>query len=166
MPEIKIKDNFEYYLMDDGNIRIQRYLGNESHVTVPDEFDDHPVTQIGMAAFKNNSDLQSVTLPKKLTYLGVCAFLFCNNLLRADLPETLKCIATGAFSTCDQLEELVIPKSTDQFGPGRVFPENTHFKLIVSPGSPAESRALSKHFCIIGKHGQLNVMKRMKPEEH
>ncbi len=165
MDEIKRQGPFEYELMEDGNARIRRYTGNECHVTVPDEFEGHPVTQIGMASFRNCSNLQSVTFPKDLIYLGVHAFLSCSNLTSAELPDKLECIATGAFRDCDCMEKLIIPESVCDFGPSWIFPQNRQFKLIVTPGSPAEKWALEHGFFAVGDCGNFTVLQRKEIEE-
>ena len=156
--EIKTEGPFEYHLLDDGTIRIRRYTGNESHVTVPDEFEGRPVTQIGMATFKDCLELQSVTLPKHLTYLGVQAFMNCQNLMYVDLNENLECISLYVFIDCPKMKQIVIPKGVKEFGI-QPFPRNARFELIVYPGSPAETWALSHHYFAAGIQGELIVLK-------
>ncbi len=158
MAEIRNNGLYEYRVMEDGYVRIRRYIGNEIHVTIPDEFDGHPVTQLGMGSFRACENLQSVTLPKNLIYIGITAFQNCHQLIHADLPETLECIAMGAFRICDRLEQLVIPENVTQFGM-RPFPTNSRFSLIVSPGSPAEAWALAHKYHVSDKQGDLVVLK-------
>lgn len=165
MAEIKQQGPYEYELMEDGNARIRRYTGNECHVAVPNEFEGHPVTQIGMASFRDCSNLQSITLPKDLIYIGVHAFLSCTSLAYAELPDRLECIAMGAFRDCDCMEQLIIPESVCNIGSISVFPQNCQFKLIVKPGSPAEKWALGHGYYAAGKSGDLNVLQRKETEE-
>ena len=75
--------------MEDENDRIRRYTRNEIHVTVPDEFDEHLITQIGMGVFKNCLSLQSVTMPRYLPYLDVSVFKNCKNLMQVNLNNIL-----------------------------------------------------------------------------
>ncbi len=165
MAEIKQQGPYEYELMEDGNARIRRYTGSECHVDVPDEFEGHPVTQIGMASFRDCSNLQSVTLPKDLIYIGVHAFLSCTSLACAELPDKLECMAMGAFRDCDRMEQLIIPESVCNIGSISVFPQNSRFRLIVTPGSPAEKWALRHGYYAAGKSGDLTVLQRKETEE-
>lgn len=57
------------------------------------------------------SNLQSVTLPKKLTAIGARAFYGCSALTSINIPEGITTIGDEAFCYCYKLENLSIPSS-------------------------------------------------------
>jgi len=70
----------------------------------------YPVTMIGTEAFKNCSNLQSVTLPNSITAIYTDAFYYCTKLGSVNLPEGLTEIYTDAFRNCN-LTSVTIPST-------------------------------------------------------
>ncbi|MBR4521444.1 MAG: leucine-rich repeat domain-containing protein [Paludibacteraceae bacterium] len=70
----------------------------------------YPVTTIGTEAFKNCSNLQSVTLPNSITSINTDAFYYCTKLGSINLPEGLQSIYTDAFRYCN-LSSVTIPST-------------------------------------------------------
>ena len=70
----------------------------------------YPVTTIGTEAFKNCSNLQSVTLPNSITSISTDAFYYCTKLGSINLPEGLQTIYTDAFRYCN-LTSVTIPST-------------------------------------------------------
>ena len=71
---------------------LEKYLGDEAHVVVPEE-----VTIIGEDAFYDCQNMVSITLPKGIQSIGSGAFGYCCNLEEIVLSEELKAIGNGAF---------------------------------------------------------------------
>lgn len=63
------------------------------------------------------SNLQSVTLPKKLTSIGARAFYGCSALTSINIPEGITTIGDEAFCYCYKLENLSIPSSAKDIAP-------------------------------------------------
>ena len=59
---------------------VSGYNGSETAVTVPDWYDNLPVTEIGAAAFQGNTAVKSVRLPSTIVKIGKAAFKGCKNL--------------------------------------------------------------------------------------
>ena len=70
----------------------------------------YPVTAIGTEAFKNCSNLQSVTLPNSITSISTDAFYYCTKLGSINLPEGLQTIYTDAFRYCN-FTSVTIPST-------------------------------------------------------
>ena len=88
----------------DGTIRIEKYLGSESSLVIPDG-----VSEIGESAFEGNSFLISVVIPVGVTRIEDYSFAGCSNLTSIGLPDGLKNIFCGAFYGCKNLKSVVIP---------------------------------------------------------
>ena len=68
------------------------------------------VTKIGDCAFDNCKNLTTVTGMKNVTQIGMDAFRNCSQL-KVDLPGNIEAIGSNAFMNCKSLTEITIPKS-------------------------------------------------------
>ncbi len=89
---------------EDGTIRIEKYLGNETSLVIPDG-----VSEIGESAFEGNNRLISVVIPIGVTRIEGYAFAGCSSLTSIGLPNGLKHIFCGAFYGCKNLNSVVVP---------------------------------------------------------
>ena len=76
-------------------------------ITINEEGDEYPVTQIADRAFYNHWTLTAVNLPDALIYIGDWAF-FNTGLKKVVMPDRIMDIAEGVFSKCWQLESIEI----------------------------------------------------------
>ncbi len=56
------------------------YTGSDSSVTVPDWYNQKPVTEIGDGAFEGNKTITRVEMPDTITRIGKAAFKNCTKL--------------------------------------------------------------------------------------
>ena len=56
--------------MEDGNIEIEKYYGDESELVIPEILDGKSVTSIGDETFYLCIKLTSITIPDSVTYIG------------------------------------------------------------------------------------------------
>ena len=68
----KFSDGSSYY--------VKAYTGSATSVTVLDQIEGLPVTEIGADAFAGNTTIQSVSLPNSITVIRERAFKDCTNL--------------------------------------------------------------------------------------
>lgn len=73
------------------------------------------VVAVSSGAFKNNTELKKITLPKTVETIGANAFAGCSNLTDVKLPGTLKEIGAGAFEN-SAIETIALPDSLEQIG--------------------------------------------------
>lgn len=78
----KIAEDFEYEQVE-GYIRIKKYIGDKTEVTIPERINGLAVCVIGEDAFTDRASLKSV-----------------------DIPETVQIIEKGAFKRCYYLEKV------------------------------------------------------------
>ncbi len=116
----KSNSDFQYKLIGDGKIKITKYTGSSTSVTVPAELDGKKVTEIGEETFLVNpihadSDVSEITLPEGLEIIGKSAFDGCS-FQTVKLPSTLKRIEANAFFDCYKLTDIAIPHSVVYIG--------------------------------------------------
>jgi hypothetical protein len=88
-------DESDWVLAPDG----LRWVGGDvSHVVIPEMFDGQPVTALGGDAFRNNTSLESVTIPDSVTTIGSRAFEGCTNLEVINISSNISRIAPNAFN--------------------------------------------------------------------
>lgn len=78
------------------------------------------VRVIGKAVFKDNKELNRITLPR-LTEIQDEAFSYCSNLKYVKFKKGLKRIGSEAFANCERLTELIIPDSVVEIGDDAFF---------------------------------------------
>jgi len=86
------------------------YKGHASSLTIPDTYNDKPVTGIEENAFRDNDTLRNITLGANLTFIGGHAFEDCDSLLAIDLPDAVDTIGEDAFASCESLASFNIGK--------------------------------------------------------
>ncbi len=73
--------DFDFSLNSSGNgYVVTKYNGSAGSVTIPDWYNNLPVTEIGSGAFEGNTALKAVSLPSVITRIGKAAFKNCTNL--------------------------------------------------------------------------------------
>lgn len=131
---------------------------------IPCSIGENPVCTIGDNAFKNSSELESVTVEAALNEIGYLAFYNCSRLKNIEfkkpvgtisrsafnrctalesiaLPHGCKKICTYAFRTCKSLRKIVIPSSVDIIEP-YAFLESPNVVIYCKKDSAAERYAI------------------------
>jgi len=106
--------DYEYEIVN-GEVTINRYIGADSDVVIPDMIEGYPVTTIGDGAFEWCS-LTSVVIPEGVTSIGNDAFYNCDYLESVEIPNSVTSIGDYAFSSCDCLASVEIPNSVTSIG--------------------------------------------------
>lgn len=94
---------------------LNRYLGDEAAVQIPDALEDVRVTHVYRHSFKEKGLVQ-LKLGKNMLRIGTEAFLNCSRLERVEWNDTLRIISPRAFSGCSSLKSLILPDSLIQIG--------------------------------------------------
>ncbi len=77
---------------------------------------EYSVTSIGIGAFYDCSNLQSVTIPNSVTSIGNYAFAYCYSLQSVTIPNSVTTIGEDAFRNCSSLQSVTIPNSVTSIG--------------------------------------------------
>ena len=104
-----INSDFQYSIMDDNAVRIDKYFGNETVVTIPEMINGRKTTSIGINAFLNKANINSIVLPKSITVINAFAFKNCKNLTSITIPPNVTSINCCTFWGCTSLSEVYIP---------------------------------------------------------
>ena len=83
--------------------------------TNPEEF-WQGVTVIGGFAFRDCTDLTSITIPDGVTKIGAGAFFGCSGLTSITIPDSVTEIGDMAFEDCTGLTSITIPDSVTEIG--------------------------------------------------
>ena len=133
----QVDGDFTYIVLPDNNICITGYSGTDSHVVIPREIGELPVTEISRGVFYDCSTVNSVEIPDSVTYIGYAAFegtpwlenhtddfvIVGNNiLLDYNGEDSIVTIPRGvtmicdAFDGCDFIQKVIIPDSVTRIG--------------------------------------------------
>ena len=74
------------------------------------------VISIENSAFKDCSNLTSVTIPNSVTSIGESAFKYCSGLTSVTIPNSVTSIAEETFYRCSSLTSVTIPNSVTSIG--------------------------------------------------
>ena len=80
---------YTYTLNDSDVATITGYNGNSADLTLPESIEGYTVKYIGSSAFAENTVLESVTVPSGYLLVNGSAFKNCTNLISITLPNTL-----------------------------------------------------------------------------
>ena len=72
--------NFTWEL-EDGIVRIVKYIGHDLQVVIPDTIEGSPVTQIGSRAFSDHPDITDVFVPSGISFISNTAFAGCRKVV-------------------------------------------------------------------------------------
>ena len=94
------------------------------------------VLAIGEFAFRDNTVITKVTLPKTLTSIEKFAFDGCTSIKSIIIPDNVTKIGSYAFSDCNSLEEIVLPfVGNSSTGEGATSNYDKNFGFIFGSGS-------------------------------
>ena len=73
-------DSYKYVLLEDGTVKITRYIGSPVNIKIPSELDGKPVKSIKDFAFEDCDTLQTISIPESVTDIGYAVFRDCTRL--------------------------------------------------------------------------------------
>ncbi len=85
------------------------------HLTLPETYCGLPVKKIYHGAFQN-SELESVEIPKNVEVIGEAAFSNAKKLSRVVICEGVQTIQPRAFEDCTSLAEITLPSTVVDMG--------------------------------------------------
>ena len=101
----------------DNTATLTEYTGPGGDVVIPDSISILPdgsivegsqyiLKEVNDEAFRNCTNLTSITLPDDLDYIGASAFSGCSELTSISLPSSIRLINVRAFDGCNNIEVL------------------------------------------------------------
>ena len=123
-PNIFQDKNFEFVENSDGTLKINKYLGNDTNVTIPSEYKGKKVTTIGEYAFCYSfydqlygKNIETINLPNSIKAIEKYAFLANHSIKKITLNEGLEKIGENAFEKT-KISSINIPSSVKEIGNG------------------------------------------------
>ena len=130
-------------------VEIDGYNGTCTDIEIPKTVsfgsDEYAIVAIGDEAFRDCSNLKSVTIPSTITSIGDDAFQNCISLESVSLPNTIKVIGACTFAECTSLKSIEIPNSVTFIG-NSAFAESG-LESIVIPNSVTEISSYAFQDC-------------------
>lgn len=114
--EEKIMSGYHYAIKEDNTVEIVRYTGSSKNISIPESIENKNVTSIGVAAFANLSDLETVSIPDSVLTIESSAFSECSSLKKVSFPSELQVIGNNAFCGCAMLESVTLPEKIIKIG--------------------------------------------------
>lgn len=105
--------DFEYEIKNDVVV-INKYIGKEKTVVIPNLIEEFEVASINILAFGQNSKIEKVVFPDSVKYIWNRAFADCSNLKVVVFSNGLEFIGIEAFENCTSLKEINLPKNLKQ----------------------------------------------------
>lgn len=128
---------FEYTIKDN-EVTINKYIGKDKTVIIPERIEGKKVTSIGNYAFWNCPGLNDIILPDGITTIGDYAFSGCVGLTSITLPNNTKNILHYAFLRCVRLTQITLPASVEYIGNLAFNGCSENLEIAVERGSYTE----------------------------
>ena len=122
---------------------IKKYIGNDADVNIPETISGETisggskqVTVKGTAknVFKNQENIESITMSDNIVDLGVNTFYGCKNLKNVTLSNNLSTISDYLFYGCENLLNITIPSSVQSIGNSSFFNCTALSQVSISQG--------------------------------
>ena len=84
----------------------EQYVSNIKQIVI-----DEGITTIGMEAFANHRNVQTIQLPDSLEELFFRAFYDCSSLKNIIIPNNVISIGASSFGNCSSLSSVILPNS-------------------------------------------------------
>lgn len=105
-----------YYSIWFNDFYLDKYIGCEKKIKIPDAVWGRKVTGISPLCFED-ADPEEVIIPDTVTYIGGGSFWYCKNLKKITLPPHLETIEVYAFEYSG-IEKIDLPKTVLKIGTG------------------------------------------------
>lgn len=122
------------YTVENDEVTITQYTGNDAEVTVPGSIKGMPVVAIDSGAFHHCDNMRSVTIPDSVVRIGGLAFSKCYALEHVTLGRGIREIDFSPFSFC---EKMIYNKYKNGYYVGNE--ENPYLALVSMASEDAET---------------------------
>lgn len=117
--EINESDYLSYknfkYLIEDNNIRLMKYNGNENNVIIPDYIQGFRVSSLGNRLFSSNEYIDTIVIPKTIEFIDEGCFRK-SSIKTIKFLNSMKILPKSLFRSCDQLQSVILPNDLEIVG--------------------------------------------------
>lgn len=114
--ELKQNDQYEYAILNNDTVHIIKYIKQDDTLLLLDKIDGKAVSEIGVKAFAEAKNLESIVISSSVKTIGDAAFRACINLSNLIISDGVVSIGEEAFSHCSSLKSITIPSSVTNIG--------------------------------------------------
>lgn len=113
-------------------------------VNIPDRIENKygnivPVTAVSPAAFADQTELETIVLPRGIREISAGTFNGCTGLKRIFIPKAVRFIDYGAFQECNSLEDVYFEGTQEDWKRIDIMCEKHEVELgDLIPGSPVQ----------------------------
>lgn len=144
--------DFVFVVINNNELKLTKYLGDEIEIIIPSELNGMKVTTIGEKAFYMKN-IETISLPNTVKLIDNNAFSYCESLKHIEIPSSVKEIQEYAFYNCTSLTSIklnegleilgasafarcdlstaIIPSTLKVCG-GSIFNDNMHFLELIN----------------------------------
>ena len=99
------------YTVANNTVKITKYTGNKTKVTIPLKIDNKYVTELGYGLFKNNATITEVIIQNgtQIKKIPDSCFLSAENLQSVTIPSGITTIDSYAFKETAKLQSISLP---------------------------------------------------------
>lgn len=108
-------DDFTTELVD-GGLSLEKYIGDDNIVVVPEKIDGLPIVSVGEFCFANNETIKGVRISDSVINIETNAFLNCANLEVVISGKNMESIGEYALSYCKSLSYLELNDGIKSLG--------------------------------------------------
>lgn len=130
------------WVFDAGSGYIDRYIGNEEDIVMPNEFEYEgvfiPVKGFRDKTFRDNSEMKSLLIADGVTSIPNFEFYQFKNLSKITIPNSVLSIGYDSFAYCESLTYITLPNSITNIGSGAF-----RFSGITSMNLPSSLKTIS-----------------------
>lgn len=170
--------NGEYeYTVNNGEVTINRYIGDAEKVEIPISIDGYPVSHLGQYVLEDASQIgmpvstgmftgssaKHVTIPGSVALIDCFAFVDSTDIETIVIEEGVQMIEATAFIYCTSLYEITIPKSVGYIGDW-AFPESGALETVYYLGTEDEWNTLLSESAPDTGLGDVNVVCGVKED--
>jgi hypothetical protein len=130
-PEESVNPNLKYKIKGDSVTITGCDKKVSAALIIPATIKGKSVTSIGLNAFRDCSDLTSVTIADGVTSIGVNAFSNCTNLTSITIPGSVTSIGGSAFRECTRLTSITIPDGVTNIASGAFFKCSSLTNIVI-----------------------------------
>ncbi len=122
---------YQYTILEDNTVQIDKYLGEEEIVEIPNQIDGKDITIIGQKAFMSKTTIESIEMPNTIETIELGAFADCSNLTMISLSSNLKVLGDNALQNT-KISSITFPTSLEEIGVN-LFIGNTQIRTVTIP---------------------------------
>ena len=107
----------EFTLTEDSSFYVVTgYTGYEKNVEIPNLHDGLRIIRIAEQAFRENTYIETLTMPNTIQTVDAYAFYGCTSLKTVNIPESVKDLNEYTFANCTSLETVTLNYKITKIG--------------------------------------------------